>query len=146
MFHGIFGKSTIIRQLTKCNYSKIKKNTVLYFWALYICFDCKIKGEQRVIRDFFLKNGYFDEVIYDNIILNVIEFRNKNKIIVPSKYPVYSRLPWIAPASQSFVNKIDSSVSRCFNVEKVRSIFTSREEFNSTQKHVLPLLNQSLLI
>ena len=78
--------------------------------------------------------------------LTVTKFRNKNRIFSPSKCPVYFRFPWIGPASQSFVDKIASSVSRCFNAVKVRSIFTTKVAFNSIHKDVLPIFNQSLLI
>ena len=115
----------------------------LSFRALNICSDSKIKDELRVIRELFLNNGYPEEVINDNTDLTVTKFSNKNKIFGPSKCPVYFRLPWIGPASQSFVDKIASSVSR-FNT--ARSIFTTKVAFNSIHKDVLPIFNQSLLI
>ena len=117
-----------------------------FFRALNIYSESKIEDELRVIRELFLNNGYPREVINDNINLTVTRFRNKNKIFGPSKCPVYFRLPWIGPANQSFVDQIASSVSRCFNAVKVRSIFTTKAAFNSTHKDVLPIFNQSLLI
>ena len=50
-------------------------------------------------------------IINHNINLTVTKFRNKNRIFGPSKCPVYFRLPWISPASQSFVDKISFCVS-----------------------------------
>ena len=113
----------------------------LSFRVLNICFDSKIEDELGVIRELFLNNGYPEEFLNDNINLTVTKFRNKNKIFGPFKWPVYFRLPWIGPASQSFVDKIASSVSRCFNAVKVRSIFTTKAAFNSIHKDVLPIFN-----
>ena len=118
----------------------------LSFRVLNICSNSKIEDELRVVRELFLNNGHPEEVINDNINLTKTKFSNKNKIFGPSKCPVYFRLPWIGPASQSFVDKIASLVSRCFNAVKVRSIFTTKVAFDSIHKDVLPIFNQSLLI
>ena len=92
----------------------------LSFIALNICSDSKIEEELTVIRDLFLNNGYSEEVIDDNISLTATKFKNKNKIFGPSKCPIYFRHPWIGPASQSFADKVVSSVYRCFHAVKVR--------------------------
>ena len=75
-----------------------------------------------------------------------LNFKKKNKIFGPSKYPVYFSLPWIGPTSQSFANNVASSVYRCFHAVKVRSIFATKAAFSSIHKDVLPIFNQSLLI
>ena len=62
------------------------------------------------------------------------------------KCPVYFRLPWIGPASQSFADKVASSVYRCYHAVKVRSVFATKTAFNSIHKDMLPIVNQSLLI
>ena len=111
-----------------------------------ICCDSKIKEELKVIKEIFINNGYPEEVIDDNISLTVTRFKIKNKIFGPSKCPVYFRLPWIGPASQSFAEKVTSSVYRCYRVVNVRSIFTTKVAFNSIHKDGLPILKQSLLI
>ena len=95
----------------------------LSFRALNICSDSKIKEELKVIKEIFINNGYPVEVIDDNINLTVTKFKSKNNNFGPSKCPVYFRLPWIGPASQSFADKFASSVYRCYHAVKVRSIF-----------------------
>ena len=100
----------------------------------------------KVIKEIFINNWYPEEVINDNINLTVTEFKNKNKIFGPSKCPVYFRLPWIGPASQSFADKVASSVYCSYHAVKVRSIFSSKTAFSSIHNDVLPILNQSLLI
>ena len=118
----------------------------LSFRALNICSNSKIEEELKVIRELFLNNGYLEEVIDDNINSTVTRFKNKNKIFGPSKCPVYFRLPWIGPASQSFADKVSSSMYRCFHAVKVKSIFATKTAFNSIHKDVIPIFNQSLLI
>ena len=78
--------------------------------AFNICSNSKIKEELKVIKEIFINNGYPEEVIDDNINLTVTKFKNKNKIFGLSKCPVYFRLPWTGPASQSFADKVASSV------------------------------------
>ena len=118
----------------------------LSFRALNICSDSKIEEELKVIRDLFLSNRYSEEVIDDNINLTATKFHNKNKIFCLSKCPVYFRILWIGPASQSFADKVASLVYHCFHAVKVRSIFATKMAFNSIHKDVLPIFNQSLLI
>ena len=118
----------------------------LSFRALNICSDSKIEGELKLIRELFLNNGYSEEVIDDNINSSVTKFKNKNKIFGSSKCPVYFRLLCIDPDSQSFADKVASSVYRCFYAVKVRSVFATKAVFNSIHKYVLPIFNQSLLI
>ena len=118
----------------------------LSFRALDICCNSKIKEELKVIKEIFINNKYPEEVIDDNINLTVTRFKNKNKIFGQSKYPVYFRLPWIGPASQSFADRVASSVYHCYHAVKVRSIFSTKTAFSSIHKDVLPILNQSLLI
>ena len=69
-----------------------------------------------------------------------------NKVFGPPKCPVYFRLPWVGSATESFVNKIASSVYCCYNAVNLRAIFTSRPAFNSTNKDKLPIFKQSNLI
>ena len=64
-----------------------------------------------------------------------------------SKCSVYFRLPWVGgSASQSFADKIASSVYRCYHAVNLRPIFTTRPAFNSTNKDKLPIFKQSNLI
>ena len=93
-----------------------------------------------------IDNGYPEDIIDDNIKHTVTKFKNINKVFGPPKCPVYFRLPWVGFASESFVNKIASSVSRCYHAVNLRPIFTSRPAFNSTNKNKLPILKQSNLI
>ena len=125
---------------------KVNLIKCLIFRALNICFDSKIEEELKVIRGLFLNIGYLEEVIDDNINSTVTKFKNKNKIFSPSKCPVYFRLPWIGPASQSFTDKAASSMYRCFHAVKVRSIFAPKAAFNSIHKDVFSIFNQNLLI
>ena len=87
----------------------------LSFRALNICCESKIKEELKVIKEIFMNNGYPEEIIDENINLTVTRFKNKNKIFGPPKCPVYFRLPWIGPVSQSFAEKVASSVYRCYH-------------------------------
>ena len=116
------------------------------FFFSFICSDSKIKEELKVIKEIFINNGYPQEVIDDNINLTMARFKNNNKIFGPSKCPVYFRLPWIGPASQSFTDKFASSVYRCYHAVKDRSIFSTKTAFSSMHKGLLPILNQSQLI
>ena len=59
---------------------------------------------------------------------------------------MYFRLPWIGSASQSFADKVASSMYRCYHADKVGSIFFTKTAFSSIHKDVLSILNQSLLI
>ena len=142
MFIGLYLSWDVFALKSK----KLNLIKCLSFRALNICSNSKIEDELRVIRELFLSNGYPKEVINDNISLTVTKFRNKNKIFGPSKCPVYFRLPWIGPASQSFADKVASLVSHCVNAVKVRSIFATKAAFNSIHKDVLPIFNQSLII
>ena len=69
-----------------------------------------------------------------------------NKVFSPPKCPVYFRLPGVGSASESFANKIASSVYRCYNGVNLRPIFPLRPAFNSTNKDKLPIFKQSNLI
>ena len=62
------------------------------------------------------------------------------------KCPVYIRLHWIGSPSQLIADKISSSVTCCYNVAIVGTIFTTWAVFRSTQKDVLPIFQQSNLI
>ena len=118
----------------------------LSYRALNICYDSKIEDELKVIKEICINNGYPEEVIDDNIKLTVSRFKNKNKIFGPPKCPVYFRLPWVGPASQSFAEKVASSAYRCNYAVNVRPIFTTWTAFNSTRKDKLPIFQQSLLM
>ena len=72
--------------------------------------------------------------------------KNKNKTFGPPKCPDYFRLSWVGSASQSFPERIASSVYRCYHAVKLRPIFTTRTAFNSTHKDKLPIFKQSMLI
>ena len=73
-------------------------------------------------------------------------FKNKNKTFGPQKCPVYFRLPWIGSASQSFAERIASSVYRCYHTVNLQPIFTTRMAFNYTHKDKLPIFKQSMVI
>ena len=73
-------------------------------------------------------------------------FKNKNKTFGPPKCSVYFRLPWVGSASQSFAERIASSVYRCYLAVSLRPIFITRKAFNSTHKDKLPIFKQSMLI
>ena len=73
-------------------------------------------------------------------------FKNKNKTFGPPKCPVYFRLPWASPASQSSGEMVASSVNRCYHAVIVRPTFTTRMAFNSVHKDKLLIFKQSLLI
>ena len=89
---------------------------------------------------------YIEEVIDDNIKFTMTRFNNKNKTFGPPKCPVYFRLPWVGSASQSFAERIASSVYRCYHAVNLRPIFTTRTAFNSTHKDKLLIFKQSMLI
>ena len=76
----------------------------------------------------------------------VTKFRDTNKVFGPLKCPVYFRLPWVDSATESFANKIASSVYHCYHAVNLNQIFTSRPAFNSINKDKLPILKQSNLI
>ena len=78
--------------------------------ALNICSDCKIENELKVIKDIFIDNGYPEKVIDVNIRYTVTRFKNMNKAFGPPKCSVYFGLPLVGSASQSFADKIASSV------------------------------------
>ena len=92
-----------------------------------------------------MNNGY-PEVIDDNIKFTVTRFKNKNKTFGPRKCPIYFRLPSVGSTSQSFAERIASSVYRCYCAVNLRPIFTTRTAFNSTHKDKLPIFKQSMLI
>ena len=58
---------------------------------------------------------YSEEVIDDNIRHTVTKLKNTNNVFGPLKCPVYFRLPWVGSASQSFADKIASSMYRCYH-------------------------------
>ena len=109
-------------------------------WNIYnICSDCKIENELKAIKDIFIDNGYPEDVIDINIKHTMTKFKNLNKVFGPPKCPVYFRIPWVGSASQSFADKIASSVYRCYHAVNLRPIFTSRPAFNSMNKDKLPI-------
>ena len=118
----------------------------LSYRALNICCDCKIEDELKVFKDIFINNGYPEEVIDDNIKFTVTRLKNKNKTFGLPKCPVYFRLPWVDSASQSFAERIASSVYRYYHAVNLRPIFTTRMAFNSIHKDKLPIFKQSMLI
>ena len=115
----------------------------LSYRALNICCDCKIENELKAI---FIDNGYPENVIDINIKHTVTKFKNLNKVFGPLKCPVYFRIPWVGSASQSFADKIASSVYCCYHAVNLRPIFTLRPAFNSTNKDKLAIFKQSNLI
>ena len=118
----------------------------LSYRALNICSECKIENELKAIRDIFINNGYPEDVIDNNIKHTVTKFKNMNKVFDPPKCPVYFRLPWVGSATESFANKITSSVYRCYHAVNLRQIFTPRPALNSPNKDKLPIFKQSNLI
>ena len=127
----------------KCR--KLNLIRCLSYRALNICSECKIEYELEAIKDIFIDNGYPEDVIDNNIKHTVTKFKNMNKVFSPPKCPVYFRLPWVGSATESFANKIASSVF-CYHAVNLRPIFTLRLAFNSTNKHKLPIFKQSNLI
>ena len=118
--------------------SKSRKLNVIRcfsYWALNICSDCKIEDELKVIKDIFINNVYPEQVIVDNIKFTVTGFKNKN-----------FRLPWVGSASQSFAERIATSVYCCYHAVNLRLIFTTRVAFHSKHKDKLPIFKQSMLI
>ena len=89
---------------------------------------------------------YLEEVIVDTINKTVNKFRNKIRPLGLPKCPVYVRFPGMGSPSQLIANKISSSVTQCYNAARVRTIFTTRAEFRSILKDVLPIFQQSNLI
>ena len=77
---------------------------------------------------------------------SVAKIQNRNKVFGPPKCPAYFTLPWIGSASQSFADKIASSVYRSYHAVNQRSIFNTRPAFNSMNKKKLPIFKQSNLI
>ena len=128
----------------KCR--KLNPIRCLSYRALNICSDCKIENELKAIKDIFIDNGYTEDVIDINIKHIVTKLKNTNKVYGPLKCPVYFRLPWVGSASQSFADKIASSVYRSYHAVNLRPIFTTRSAFNSTTKDKPPVFNQSNLI
>ena len=88
-------------------------------------------------------NGYPEDVIDVNVRHTGTKFKNTNKVFSPPKSPVYFRLPWVGSASQSFADKIVSSVYRCYHAVNLRPIFAMRPAFDSTNKDKLSLFKQS---
>ena len=117
----------------------------LSYRALNICSDCKIENERKAIKDIFIDTGNPEDVI-DIIKHTMTKFKNLNKVFGPPKCPVYFRISWVGSASQSFADKITSSVYHCYHAVNLRPIFSSRPAFNSTNKEKLPIFKQSNLI
>ena len=114
--------------------------------ALNICSDCKVEDEHNVIKDIFINNGYPEEAIDDNIKFTVTRLKNKNKTFGPPNCPVSFGLPWVGSASQSFAERIASSVYSCYHAVNLRPIFTTSTAFISTHKDKLPIFKPSMLI
>ena len=80
----------------------------------------------------------------------MLDIRDLN--LTPVKYllllisVLYVKNPWIGPASQGFVVKISSSVTSCSYSVKVRTLLTTTYNFLSSQKDVLPILQQSMVV
>ena len=105
-------------------------------------FVCKINR----LKNLFLGNGYPEEVIVDTVNKIVNKFWNNIRPFSPSKCPVYVRLPWNGSPSQLIVYKVSSSVTHCYNMAMVQTIFTTQAAFCSIPKDVLPIFQQSNLI
>ena len=118
----------------------------LSFRTLNICSECNIENELRAIKDIFIDNGYPEDVIDSDIKYTGTKFKDTNKVFCPLKCPVYFRLPWVGSATESFENKVASSVYHCYHAVNLRSIFTSRPAFNSTNKDKLLIFKQRNLI
>ena len=112
----------------------------LSYRVLNICSECKIDNELRAIKDIFIDNGYPEDTIDSNIKYTVTKFRDTIKVFSPLKCLVYFRLSWVGSATESFANKIASSVYHCYHAVNLRPIFTSSPAFNSTNKDKLPIL------
>ena len=106
----------------------------------------RIKVNLNKLKKIFLSNGYPDEVIVDTINKTVNKFKNNIRPFVPSKCPVYVRLPWIGSPRQLIVDKVSSSVTSCCNAAMVRTIFTTWAAFRSIHKDVLHIFQQINLI
>ena len=103
---------------------KVNLIKCLIFRVLKICSDNKINNEFEQIKNLILSNGYPEEVIVDTINKTVNKFRNNFRPLGPFKCSVYVRLPWIGSPCQLIANKVSSSVTHCYNVYMVRTIFT----------------------
>ena len=96
---------------------KINLIRCLSYRAVIICRDCKIENEFKVIKYIFIDKGYPEEVIDVNIQYTVTRLKNTNKTFGPPKCPVYFRLPSVGSVSQSFAEKIASSVYCCYHAQ-----------------------------
>ena len=132
------------RQFKRINKKICKQKMSIMFNQIYI--NEEMLPKYIYIYIYIYNNGYPEEVIDDNIKFTVTRFKNKNKTFGPPKCPVYFRLPWVGSASQSFAERIASSVYRCYHAVNLRPIFTTRMAFNSTHKDKLPIFKQSMLI
>ena len=95
------------------------------FRALKICLDNWIKSEFEQIKNLFLGNGYHKEAIVNTMNKIVDKFRNKIRPFGPPKCPVYVRLSSIGSPSQLIADMVSFSVTRCYNMAMVRTIFTT---------------------
>ena len=102
----------------------------LSYRALNICSDSKIEEELKVTKEISINNGYPEEVIDDNIKFTVTRLRNKKKIFGPPKCPVYFRFPCVGCASQSFAERIATSVYRRCHAVNLRPNFITKTAFN----------------
>ena len=102
------------------DYSVFLLSPYIYIYVcVCVCCDSQIEEELNTIKEIFINNGCPEEVIDNDINITVTRFKNKNKIFGPPKCPVYFRLPWIGPASQSFAETFASFVYRCYHAVKI---------------------------
>ena len=107
-----------------------------------ICSDSRIESEIRKVTDIFSQKRIPRQCCIRS---TRVKF-NTYKSFGPSKCPVYTKLLWIEPVSQVFADNISKSVMCCIYLVKVRTIFTTRPAFLSSQKNILPILGESMLI
>ena len=92
---------------------------------------------------FIWGNGYLEEFIVDTITKLIGLGITSDHLALLNVQFVW--LPWIRSPSQLIVDKVSSSVTRCY-VAMVRTIFTAWAAFRSVPKDVLPIFQQSNLI
>ena len=147
---SVFRKPTFTGQYFRCDSfgpTKRKTNLIetLVHRALMICSKSKLQHELENISSILQNNGYV-ESINQITMSKKIELFNRKLKEGPQKNLVYLKLPWIGKISLNFKKQTKIAINRCYEAVEPRIIFTTRKILPPIHKHLLPSLQQRMVV
>ena len=110
-----------------------------------ICYKAKLVPELDKIKQRLIENGYPVAVLLSCINQKLANFAVE-KPIVPEKFPVYLKLPWIGNVSSKFEIQISKAITSCYYAVKPRVVYNTRVMLPSAKKDRVPTTQKSCVV